>query len=200
MRALYIYIYIYTVLSFTQCYDFIVLTSLTHPRKILSVVLQTCHSQPLWPLSARKLFSLEVFLVVRKEIVVQRGQIRWVHQVFQNIRVKICQLVVRSGRFVRSSIVLKEEDSFWNFALTFGDQLLLQFVEKCNSYLPWWLHPFPGSLQANSIFVPEDRHHHLAWSLCLLNFFFSLRRGTTVFPFVGLLFGLWIICIQVCHP
>jgi hypothetical protein len=35
-----------------------------------------------------------------------------VGRVFQNIKVKICQILVRNGRLVRSGIVLKKQDSF----------------------------------------------------------------------------------------
>jgi hypothetical protein len=41
-----------------------------------------------------------VFLEVKKEAVVRRGQLR----VFQNFAMKICQVLVRNGRLVRRKI------------------------------------------------------------------------------------------------
>jgi hypothetical protein len=63
-------------LSSPHTYDFVVLTSVTHPRKILLVVLLTTHPQLCSLLNARRLSFLAVFLEVRKEEVVRRGQIR----------------------------------------------------------------------------------------------------------------------------
>jgi hypothetical protein len=58
------------------------------------------------------LISLWLYKEVRKEVVVRRGQIRLAGRVFQNFKVKICQFLVRNGRLVRNSIVLKKQDSF----------------------------------------------------------------------------------------
>jgi hypothetical protein len=58
------------------------------------------------------LISLWLYEEVRKEVVVRRGQIRWEGWVFQNFKVKICQFLVRNGRLVSSSIVLKKQDCF----------------------------------------------------------------------------------------
>jgi hypothetical protein len=63
--------------------------------------------------------------------------------------VKIYQFLVRHDRLVRNSVVLKKTKFLSKIGLAFGDQSLSQFVKKCNVVLlPWWLHPFPGSLQA----------------------------------------------------
>jgi hypothetical protein len=43
------------------------------------------------------------------------------------------QFLVRNGRLLRSSIVLKTRDSFRKLVSSFADQLLLQSVEKCNA-------------------------------------------------------------------
>jgi hypothetical protein len=95
-------------------YNFVVLTSSTQKGKILSVVVQTTRPQLIWPPQCSKISSLEVFLEVRKGVVVWRGQIRWVGRVFQNLKVKIRQILLRNVLLVRSSIVLKKQDSFRN--------------------------------------------------------------------------------------
>jgi hypothetical protein len=59
-----------------------------------------------------RLVSLWLYKEVKKEVVVPRGKFRCVSRVFQNFKVKIYQYVVRNGRLVRSSIVLKKQDSF----------------------------------------------------------------------------------------
>jgi hypothetical protein len=40
------------------------------------------------------------------------SQIKRIGRVFQNFKVKICQFLVRNGRLVRSSSVLKKQDAF----------------------------------------------------------------------------------------
>jgi hypothetical protein len=58
------------------------------------------------------LLSLWLYKEVRKEVVAQRGQIRWIGRVIQNLKEKICQFLVHNCRLVRSNIVLKKQDSF----------------------------------------------------------------------------------------
>jgi hypothetical protein len=160
------------------------------------VLLQTIHLQQMWSSqSSKTFFTWGVSLNVRKEVVVWRGQIRWVGQVFRNFQVKICQFLVRNGFFVRSSNVLKKQDSFCKLVSMFGDQLLLQFVDKCNIVLccdRWTL--FQVAYKQNSMFVPEERRQHLAWwLLCLERLWMG---GATASPFFGLFFGLWWIQVS----
>jgi hypothetical protein len=56
--------------------------------------------------------SLWLYKEVRKEVVVQKSQIRCVSRVFQNFKVKTYQFLARNDRLVRSSTVLKKQDSF----------------------------------------------------------------------------------------
>jgi hypothetical protein len=77
---------------------------------------------------------------------------------------KICQFLVHNGRLVRNSTVLKKQDSFKKFASMFGDQLLLQFVEKCNIVLccngctlsRWSTSKIPSSFQKTDANLLDD--------------------------------------------
>jgi hypothetical protein len=90
---------------------------------------------------------------------------------FQNFKVKICQFLVLNGSLVKSAIVLKKQDSFWKLVLMFGDQLLLQFVEKCNVVL---CHDgstlFQIVYKQNSLSQSTDTNT-LFDDFCVLNFF-----------------------------
>jgi hypothetical protein len=82
-------------------YHFIVLTSLTYPRKIILVVLQATHSTANVASSIlQKLSSLWLILEVRKGATVQRDQFR----VFQDFLVKICHFLVYYGCPVRNGL------------------------------------------------------------------------------------------------
>jgi hypothetical protein len=69
----------------------------------------------------------------------------------------------------------------------FGDQLLLQFVEKCNIVL---CTPLQAVSKLNSIFVPEDTSNLLD-DFCVLNLFG--HGATTVSRALSLFFGLCVI-------
>jgi hypothetical protein len=112
--------------------------------------------------------------------------------VLQNFRVKTCQFLVRNGHLVRRSFVLKKQDSFRKLASPFGDQLLLQFVEKCNVVLcPDGCTLSQLVYKRNFIFVQEDRRQYLAWWLLYLELLWT--RGITAPPFLAFFVGLWII-------
>jgi hypothetical protein len=63
--------------------------------------------------------------------------------------------------------------------------------EVQHSTLPWRLHPFVGSLQAKLHLCPKRQT--LIPCLMISVSWTSLARGTTMSPFFGFFFGLWII-------
>jgi hypothetical protein len=92
---------------------------------------------------------------------------------------------------VRSRIVLKKRDSFQMLASTFGDQLLLQFVEKCNAVLcPEWLHFFQVVYNQNPIFLQKTDASALLDDCCVKVLW---MWGTTASPSLQLFFVLRII-------
>jgi hypothetical protein len=160
--------------SSTHCYDFIVLTSSTYPRKMILVVLKPTHPQPMRLVSARALSSLEVFLEVRKEAVVRKGQVRW----------------FRTSEWRYASFWCVMAALWGQHRLACLDVTRPVATSDCRevqrSAVPWWLQPFQVVSKQNSISVPEDRRQHLAWGFYVLNFF---GCGQALLLF----FGVWII-------
>jgi hypothetical protein len=102
---------------------------------------------------------------------------------------------MRNDSPVRNSIVLKKEDSFRKLASTFGDQLLLQFVEKSNLILCCdGCTLFEIVYKQNSIFGPADRRQHLAWWLYVS--WTSLDEGNHCISVPWMFFGLCIIHME----
>jgi hypothetical protein len=67
-------------------------------------------------------------------------------------------ILMRNGRLLRSSILMKKQDFVLKLTSTFGGQLLLQFVEKCNAVLCRdGCTLFQLVYEQNSIFVPEEK-------------------------------------------
>jgi hypothetical protein len=81
--------------------------------------------------------------------------------------VKICQLPVRNSRLVRSSSVLKKQDSFRKLASVVGDQLLLQFV--CFAVM---VAPFSRQSTCKIPCLSQRTDSNtLRYDFCVLNFF-----------------------------
>jgi hypothetical protein len=60
---------------------------------------------------------------------------------------------------MRSSIALKNQETFRKVASILGDHLLISFVEKCNLvFCRDGRTVFQIVYKQNSIFVPEDKH------------------------------------------
>jgi hypothetical protein len=87
------------------------------------VVLQTAYPQLTWPPQCSKLSSIDVFHEVRKEVVVWGGQIRW-----------------------GTALSWRNNIPFESFCDVWRQVAASVCWEEQRSTLPWWLHPFPGSL------------------------------------------------------
>jgi hypothetical protein len=137
-------------------------------------------------LSAPKLSSLEVFLEIRKEVVVSRGKIKWVGRMCQNLKVKICQFLVRNGRLVGAALSWRRRIPFRKLTELPLDvwRSAAAFVEKCNVvFCRDGCTLFQVGYKQNFVSAPEERYRQFAWRILCLELRWT--RRTIVSPFLG---------------